>query len=144
MFNHSHGCSARAFTLIEILIVIVILGILAAIVVPQFTDAASGAQATSMRSQLSTIRSQIEVWRLRNNQSIPGGASGGPDDLWNALVSDGHLSRRPDVVEGFLWIWNPAIPELKMDFDARINEVIPDADGDGDGDSADVVLIRSW
>ena len=144
MFNHSHRSLSRAFTLIEILIVIVILGILAAIVVPQFTDAASGAQATSMRSQLSTIRSQIEVWRLRNNQNIPGGTSGSPDDLWNALVSDGHLVTRPNLVDGFVWVWNPAIPELKMDFDSSINQVIPDADGDGDGDSADIVLIRSW
>jgi len=144
MFSHSHTSSPRAFTLIEILIVIVILGILAAIVVPQFTDAASGAQATSMRSQLSTIRSQIEVWRLRNNQSTPGGSSGSSDDLWNILVSDGHLVTRPNLVDGFVWVWNPAIPELKMDFDPNINQVIPDADGDGDGDPADVILIRSW
>ncbi len=144
MFDHSYRSSPRAFTLIEILIVVVILGILAAIVVPQFTDAASGAQATSMRSQLSTIRGQIEVWRLRNNQEVPGGTSGTPLDLWDTLVSDGHLVRAPNVVSGFTWVWNPLIPELKMDFDAAVNPAIPDANGDGNGDTADVLLIRSW
>lgn len=51
----------RAFTLIEILIVVVILGILAAIVIPQFTDASQEAMEASVVTQLQTIRSQIEL-----------------------------------------------------------------------------------
>ncbi len=56
----------RAFTLIEILIVVVILGILAAIVIPQFTDASQQAQDSSVRSQLQTLRAQIELFRVKN------------------------------------------------------------------------------
>ena len=52
----------RAFTLIEILIVVVILGILAAIVIPQFTDAADDAQLASVQSQIQTIRGQVELF----------------------------------------------------------------------------------
>ncbi len=59
----------RAFTLIEILIVVVILGILAAIVIPQFTDASQEAMEASVVTQLQTLRSQIELhniqWPLR-------------------------------------------------------------------------------
>ena len=59
----------RAFTLIEILIVVVILGILAAIVIPQFTDASQQAMESSVVTQLQTLRSQIELhniqWPLR-------------------------------------------------------------------------------
>ena len=51
----------RAFTLIEILIVVVILGILAAIVIPQFTDASQQAMESSVVTQLQTLRSQIEL-----------------------------------------------------------------------------------
>ena len=47
------------FTLVEILIVVVILGILAAIVVPQFTQASSEAIKGALQSQLQTINSQI-------------------------------------------------------------------------------------
>ena len=55
----------RAFTLIEILIVVVILGILAAIVIPQFTDASQEAMESSVVSQLQTIRSQIELHNVQ-------------------------------------------------------------------------------
>ncbi len=55
----------RAFTLIEILIVVVILGILAAIVIPQFTDASQEAMEASVVTQLQTIRSQVELHNIQ-------------------------------------------------------------------------------
>ena len=62
---------SKAFTLVEILIVVVILGILAAIVVPQFTNASTEAQAGNVATQLQTIRGQIELFRVRNNGAYP-------------------------------------------------------------------------
>lgn len=62
---------SKAFTLIEILIVVVILGILAAIVVPQFTKASEDAQVGNVQTQLQTIRSQIELYRVKNNGAYP-------------------------------------------------------------------------
>ena len=44
------------FTLVEILIVVIILGILAAIVIPQFTNASQDARNSSLLSQLQTLR----------------------------------------------------------------------------------------
>jgi general secretion pathway protein G len=61
----------KAFTLVEILIVVVILGILAAIVIPQFTNASEEAQVGNVQTQLQTIRSQIELFRVRNNGQSP-------------------------------------------------------------------------
>ena len=55
----------RAFTLVEILIVVVILGILAAVVVPQFTSAADDANDATVRSQLQTLRSQVELYKAQ-------------------------------------------------------------------------------
>ena len=61
----------KAFTLVEILIVVVILGILAAIVVPQFTNATQDAQGGNIKAQLSSIQRQIELYIARNNGADP-------------------------------------------------------------------------
>jgi general secretion pathway protein G len=60
------------FTLVEILIVVVILGILAAIVIPQFTDASTQAKESSLLSDLQTMRSQIELYKIQHNDQLPG------------------------------------------------------------------------
>ena len=59
------------FTLVEILIVVVILGILAAIVVPQFTNATMDAQAGNLKAQLVSLQSQIELYRAKNQSLHP-------------------------------------------------------------------------
>ncbi len=76
---------SKAFTLVEILIVVVILGILAAIVIPQFTNASADAQVGNVETQLQTIRSQIELFRVRNNGNYPTFVAGEfPAELINA------------------------------------------------------------
>jgi general secretion pathway protein G len=66
--------ATRGFTLVEILIVVVILGILAAIVVPQFTEASTEAKTNSLCSDLQTLRSQIELFKAQHNDYAPGNA----------------------------------------------------------------------
>ncbi len=60
------------FTLVEILIVVVILGILAAIVIPQFTEASTEAKESRLVSDLQTMRSQIELYKIQHNDDLPG------------------------------------------------------------------------
>jgi general secretion pathway protein G len=61
------------FTLVEILIVVVILGILAAIVIPQFTNASTEARESALVSNLQSVRSQIELFKIQhNNDMLPG------------------------------------------------------------------------
>jgi prepilin-type N-terminal cleavage/methylation domain-containing protein len=67
----THRQHRSAFTLIEILIVVVILGILAAIVIPQFTDASQEASNSSVRSMLQTVRSQVELYRVKHGGTPP-------------------------------------------------------------------------
>ncbi|HNS19180.1 MAG TPA: prepilin-type N-terminal cleavage/methylation domain-containing protein [Sedimentisphaerales bacterium] len=64
----------RGFTLVEILIVVVILGILAAIVIPQFTQASTEAKTNSLCSNLQTLRSQIELYKVQHNDKVPAAA----------------------------------------------------------------------
>ena len=60
------------FTLVEILIVVIILGILAAIVIPQFTEASSDARNNALASDLQTLRSQIELYHVQHLDAYPG------------------------------------------------------------------------
>ena len=61
----------KGFTLVEILIVVVILGILAAIVVPQFTEASNDAKESALSSDLQTVRSQLELYKIQHNGGYP-------------------------------------------------------------------------
>lgn len=94
----------KAFTLVEILIVVVILGILAAIVVPQFTNATQDAQQGNLRAQIKSLQNQIELFKARTNNY--------PDlvaNQWTQLLdpngdgdfSDGYIKKAPK---------NPAAP----------------------------------
>jgi general secretion pathway protein G len=83
----------RGFTLVEILIVVIILGILAAIVIPQFTNASQDARKSSLVSQLQTLRSQIELFKLQHGDALPN-LVGGVDTAgavdtsnWNPLTT---------------------------------------------------------
>jgi general secretion pathway protein G len=59
------------FTLVEILIVVIILGILAAIVIPQFANASADARTTNLRTALANVRNQIEVFKCQHNETAP-------------------------------------------------------------------------
>jgi general secretion pathway protein G len=79
----------KAFTLVEILIVVVILGILAAIVVPQFTNATQDAQAGNLKTQLSTLQNQIELYKARTND-YPDLSAG-----WDPLITGDYIKEAP-------------------------------------------------
>lgn len=94
----------RGFTLVEILIVVVILGILAAIVVPQFTQASTEAKENSLCSNLQSLRSQIELYKVQHNDTPP-------DDPNQQLVyctdvsgnTAGTPSKERDAANGFIY-----------------------------------------
>ena len=69
--RHPAVRTARSFTLVELLIVVVILGILAALVIPQFSDATGDTKLSSLKGQLDAVRKQIEVYRLQHNGALP-------------------------------------------------------------------------
>lgn len=92
----------HGFTLVEILIVVVILGILAAIVIPQFTDAATESKNSSLVSSLQTMRSQIELFKIQHNDNLPGWTAPADQAKWIAdmtgyTLQDGTASTQGAV-----------------------------------------------
>lgn len=62
----------KAFTLVEILIVVAILGILAAIVLPQFQSHTQQAKEAAAKDNLRILRNAIELYAARHNGVPPG------------------------------------------------------------------------
>ena len=60
----------RGFTLIEIMVVVVILGILAALIVPQVMGRPDEARVTAARQDISTLMQALKLYRL-DNQRYP-------------------------------------------------------------------------
>ncbi len=86
------------FTLVELLIVIVVLGILAAVVVPQFSSASDQATKSALSSQLRTVSSQLELFKAQNAGAYPvlGASAPSPSNNgWGQMMSQGYLKSMP-------------------------------------------------
>src|SRR5205814_10229684 len=69
--HHAPSSRRGGFTLIEILIVVIILGILAAIVIPQFSGASIQARTSNLQSTVQTLRSQVALYKLQHGDTLP-------------------------------------------------------------------------
>lgn len=74
------------FTLVEVLIVVVILGILAATVLPQFTSSNDDARESVLVQDLQTLRSQIQLYKFQHDGKFPADSSTDPDDFRDSLL----------------------------------------------------------
>jgi general secretion pathway protein G len=100
----------RGFTLVEILIVVVILGILAAIVVPQFTQASTEAKMNSLCSNLQSLRSQIELYKVQHNDTPPTAANFSTQMTQTSNIS-GTASGNKNRVAG-TWDYGPYLERI--------------------------------
>ena len=116
---------ARAFTLVEILIVVVILGILAAIVIPQFTEASTEAKTSSLCTDLQTVRSQIELYKIQHNDVLPVPEAGGA--TWNKMTQYSDISGNTNAAKTAVFCYGPYLQKVPTNQFSNLETV--DVDG---------------
>lgn len=70
----------KGFTLVEILIVVAILGILAAVVIPEFQGHRVQAQESTAKEMLQSLRGRMELYTAQHNEIPPGYINGDMTD----------------------------------------------------------------
>jgi len=130
----------RGFSLVEVLIVIAVLGILAAIVVPEYQDQTEKAKESAAKDNLRILRDAIERYAIEHNDVPPGYMGNDPaafanfNIFCNQLVKNGeYLSEIPEnpfnnensvqIVSGDFpeadeeqgWMYKPSTREIRID-----------------------------
>ncbi len=72
IFSANTKMNEKGFTLIELLIVVIILAVLAAIVIPQFSSSTKDAQEAALDSTLTEMRNAIELYYHQHSSTYPG------------------------------------------------------------------------
>jgi len=75
----------QGFTLVELLIVIVILGILAAIVIARFAGATKESKEANLKGNLRSMRSSLEIYKANSTAGVYPTVL---DDLWKGTAAD--------------------------------------------------------
>jgi len=122
------GASEQGFTLVELMVVIVILGLLATIVVINVLPATDRANVTKAKADIATLEQGVEMFRL-NNATYP------PSGELQALMTGKFVKRLPNDPWGRPYLYrNPG--ENGREFD--IYSLGADGREGGEEDDADI------
>ena len=83
------------FTLIEVLIVVIIMAVLAATIIPQFSTSTKDAKMSNLKFNLHTIRSQLEMYKEHHLGTYPPAAAG--TDFANQMTQKTDQNTTIDV-----------------------------------------------
>jgi len=93
----SHSDSGnRGFTLVELLIVVVILGILAGIVLPSFNTSTEDAKVSASIQNLQSLRSAVDLYKVQHDDTYPGYPVGGGVPTATLFVDQMTLASQKD------------------------------------------------
>jgi type IV pilus assembly protein PilA len=89
-----HG-KDQGFTLVELMVVVLIIGILVALAIPVFNVASEAASENTCHSNMRTIEGAVEQWLSSDPQLVRDdcGAAGGTG--WRALLIPGYIKAEP-------------------------------------------------
>jgi prepilin-type N-terminal cleavage/methylation domain-containing protein len=123
----------KAFTLVELLIVISVLGIIAALVIPEMKGHAAKTKETAAKDNLRILRNAIEIYAAQHN-GIPPGYSGGSVSLTAfvnqlCLASDAGGGTAAPGTPGF--DYGPYLPDIPDNSFNDLSDVTMLADAAG-------------
>lgn len=143
--DHSarHIANNQGFTLIEIMVVLVILGILASLIAPRFMDAPEQARRTKAQATISVIEQALKMYKV-DNGSYPSTEQGlqslvEPPSVGNLAKrwkKGGYLEKGKVPKDPWDNDYIYISPGLHSDFD--LMSYGPDGEPGGEGDDADV------
>ena len=87
--------AAKGFTLIELMIVVAIIGILAAIAIPKFADLITKSKESAVKGSLGTVRSAVSIYYSDNEGVNPVTDLGGTLTLGGKYLDDMPYARLP-------------------------------------------------
>jgi general secretion pathway protein G len=87
------GKPSAGFTLVELLIVVIILGILAAVVIPQFNNVTQETREAALTTDLRALRNAIDLYHIQHNDTFPGTIGGATN--WANFIT--HMTTKTDV-----------------------------------------------
>ena len=89
--EHAFRRPRRGFTLIEVLIVVVIMAVLAATIIPQFSSSTQDAKESTLKFNIHTLRSQIEMYKIHHLGDYPAITDADLPQLTGATNVDGEI-----------------------------------------------------
>ncbi|HMO48978.1 MAG TPA: type II secretion system major pseudopilin GspG [Rubrivivax sp.] len=132
----------RGFTLIELMVVLVIIGVLAALIVPNVLDRADDARVTAARTDVNNLMQALKLYKL-DNQRYPGAEQGLDALVHRPAVGTPPANWRPYLDKLPNDPWGRPYQYLNPGVKGEIDVFSFGADGaaGGDGNNADV---GSW
>lgn len=91
----------KGFTLIELLIVVIILAVLAAIVIPQFSSSTKDAQESALDTTLTEMRNAIELYYHQHGSVYPAAAGDGTNAAETEATLLNQLTKYTDMAGNF-------------------------------------------
>jgi prepilin-type N-terminal cleavage/methylation domain-containing protein len=98
-----HKTSQAGFTLIELIAVMVILGILAAVIIPRITTLTSGAYESNVRSMYGVIKNEVNAQAVK--KAMTGGASGHQETYPEGSGTTTATGNKDDFANNWLKEW---------------------------------------